>query len=288
VFSAKYQKTAKRVDIKNLYPLYVDDIGYRSVENLPGTVVSKAFLAESFEQIELLNRDYFSRITLTHPDRRILEIVYLSRKFKSGGGGRYFQRGGLSYQNIKRAERKRLLINGKSVSEVDFGSIHIYILYHKRGYSPPDDPYQMVVEELVGREDADVRSAVKNCFFIAINAGNEEAYKDACRDFRDKDIWKAYYTLVSMNLDPEAVLAAIKKIHPHIAQDLHSNRSLDWMFAESMVITNVLLRLMDLGIPAVPLHDSLICQKQNMFEVVSVMRDEYQDYMGWGISVKEE
>ena len=57
------------------------------------------------------------------------------------------------------------------------------------------------------------------------------------------------------------------------------------MLIESDILTAVLLKLMKLGIPALPVHDSLVVPFQHKDVVKQIMRDEYQQQTGFRITV---
>lgn len=70
-----------------------------------------------------------------------------------------------------------------------------------------------------------------------------------------------------------------------MAKYLFSNSAGRLMLAESDIMTSALLKLMGMGIPALPVHDSLIAPKRHRNRVRRVMEDAYREHIGFGIAV---
>ena len=58
------------------------------------------------------------------------------------------------------------------------------------------------------------------------------------------------------------------------------------MLEESEITTSVLLYLMKVGIPALPVHDSVIVPKRYREQVRQVMKNAYRERTGFGITVE--
>ena len=82
------------------------------------------------------------------------------------------------------------------------------------------------------------------------------------------------------------VTDAFAKAHPAIAKYLFSGSANRLMLEESELITSVLLRLMDLGVTALPVHDSIIAPARYRDKVRQVMLDSYSSRTGFGIVVE--
>jgi len=95
-----------------------------------------------------------------------------------------------------------------------------------------------------------------------------------------------YDELLKISLDPLTVVDAFKKVHPVIAKYLCSNYSNKLMFEESEIMTDILLELMRLGIPALPIHDSLLFPYTHTETVREVMLRCYRNRTGFEIQVK--
>jgi hypothetical protein len=83
-------------------------------------------------------------------------------------GGRLYStvyRGVYSYQTLSKDERKCIQINGNATVELDYSSLHLTMLYAKKGLTLEKDPY-----------DFDVcRDLAKKAILVLINAKTEYA-----------------------------------------------------------------------------------------------------------------
>jgi hypothetical protein len=58
------------------------------------------------------------------------------------------------------------------------------------------------------------------------------------------------------------------------------------MLEESNIMTSVLLKLMELGIPALPIHDSVLVPSREKNVAAKVMQGTYTEHTGFGIVLK--
>lgn len=234
----------------------------------------------------VLNKDYFSKIHLDlseNVEPSMVKNVYLTRIYKRGGGGRFFQINALSYQNIKREYRNLLLINKKPVVEVDYSSLHLNLLYNsKKLPCVSGDAYMNIVNDLIGKSNKDLREAIKKCVLISINAKDMNDYKSAMR-WREKG---DYEILQRFKISTEKVITSIIKLYPEISEFINSDASIDLMHKDSDLIENVLYRLKGKKILGVPLHDSIICQKGKEKQVKKIMEEEYKKFTSFDIKVE--
>jgi hypothetical protein len=126
------------LDLKSLPLITIDKKPIYDVEelNLANSRLSdtsseitaiKHRLHSKFDESLKLNRDYWNKIRVgcMNPEvsDRCWDRVGLTREFKKGGMGRWFQRGELSYQQLSKEERPRLLVNGGKVAELDYSAM---------------------------------------------------------------------------------------------------------------------------------------------------------------------
>lgn len=261
-------KADKKKVFEAKYPVYEESILY------------------SAQEISILNNEYFNNIELSFEEdieREMISNVYMTRMFTRGGCGRLFQKQATSYQNIKKENRRKLLLNNEKTAELDYSSMHVNLLYamkSKTAYNT--DAYMPVVIKLVNREDAELRKAVKLCILIAINAKSMNKYKQAMR----YDNKKETELLKQNNITLEKVIEAFTEVHPDIAEFLNSDKSIKLMFQDSNIIIKVLLKLKEENILSVPLHDSIICQATNKDRVKEIMQQVYHEVTNFTIPVE--
>jgi hypothetical protein len=232
-----------------------------------------------------LNSDYWNRMQVGTgglPAGTVcMGQVGLTRVFKKGGVGRWFQRGGLSYQELSKEDRARLLLDGESVAELDYRTMHPHILYAWAGQQCPDDFYERVVG-LCGCP----RPAVKELVLVAVNAPSYKSLSSAVNSTRRGNPESSLYgQLKELGLTARDVVGAIVQAHPILERYVFSGQANRLMLAESDIMTSVLLRLMGQGIPALPVHDSLVFPRRHREAVKRVMEDAYREYTGFGITV---
>jgi len=241
----------------------------------------KMLYAEPYSNV-CLTRDF--KIGYIPPLRRPKKDSKRKQKIPSPrtGDGRFYQRGGSSYQGTPKELRQTMTLNGKSTVEVDFGGHHIRLLYNLRGSPCPDELYEPIVTELLGTYDESFRDAIKTYFLVSINAMNFSNSKKALRWEEQEAEW----TLKLWNKSPEQVIDAIKKVHPDIECFLNKDIGLALMFHDSNIMNNILLRLKKEEIYGVPLHDSVICQASYEDKVEQIMQEEYRKYTGFSAKIK--
>lgn len=222
-----------------------------------------------------LNRDYWNRMDVGTDALAAGSVcmgqVGLTRVFKGGGVGRWFQRGGLSYQQLPKEERARLRINGEAVAELDYRAMHPHILYAWAGQRCPDDFYERVVE-LCGCP----RDAVKVLILAAVNAPSYKSLSSAVNSTARVEAETSLYSqLKGLGLSARDVVGAIVQAHPILERYVFSGQANRLMLEESDILTSALLRLMETGIPALPVHDSLVFPRRRGDSVRRVMEEEF-------------
>ncbi len=236
-----------------------------------------------------LNNNYFNQIKLGFTDeydgaskKTMIRNVYLTRIFTRGGCGRFFQQHAMSYQIIPRQDRKYLTLNGQPTTEIDYSGMHINLLYAKENMGAyPRDPYMDVAKKLTETPDKELREAVKQCILIAINAKDMKNYKKAMF-WSNKNEWQL---LQNKKISLEQVMQKFAEIHPQIAKYMNSDSGIWLMYKDSNIMEKVLLKLKEINILALPLHDSIICQQRDRRTVKRIMKEIYQEDTGFNIQV---
>lgn len=243
-------------------------------------------LGEIYDAALRLNREYWNGMEIDRqnlgPSERCLGNVGLTRVFKGGGVGRWFQRGGLSYQQLPKAERAKLILDGEKAMELDYSAMHPHLLYAWEGWQCPEDFYERVMA-LCGC----TRPVAKQIALMAVNADAYSKLVSAVNfgGWREPEP-TLYDELKRLRLTPREVVGALMKAHPILERYVYSGLANRLMLAESDVMTSALLRLMELNIPALPVHDSVIAPLRHGESVRRVMEDEYKRHTGFGIIVE--
>jgi hypothetical protein len=252
-------------------------------------------LDRMYDEALKLNRDYWNKIII---DTRLINAklkcfnrVGLTRIFKKGEVGRWHQKGEMSFQQLPKEERPKLLLNSEKVAEIDYSAMHPHILYAWENKRCPDYFYETIMNQC-GCD----RFVAKKITLIAINAGSykslvgainlDKAKTERANRNRATPEPVLYSELKKQNLTPEEVVEAIKIAHPAIAKYIYSALANKLMLVESDIMTSVLLKLMSLGIPALPVHDSVIVPSRYKDVARLEMQNNYREYTGFSIAIK--
>ena len=87
-------------------------------------------------------------------------------------------------------------------------------------------------------------------------------------------------------LTPGQVVAALVEAHPVLERHVFGSQANRLMLAESDIMTAVLLGLAGRGIPALPVHDSLVFPVRHRETVRGVMEQEFFPHTGQPIAVE--
>ncbi|WFP65110.1 hypothetical protein [Mesorhizobium sp. WSM4904] len=191
-----------------------------------------------------------------------LHRIFNYRRFDQGG--RFY--GGF-WQNVPKAYRRFITINGMPTVEVDFSNMQLAMLYAKVGQQLEGDAY---ILDGFGQE---FRDLVKTTTLKMINAqGHIEA---PLRSKLPEGVsWKDLQ---------EAVLAK----HKPIAKFFRSGEGIRLQRQDSDIAEDVIMTMMDTGVPVLPVHDSFIVTEGYADELSATMLDAYRQRMGgWTISLK--
>jgi hypothetical protein len=214
--------------------------------------------------------------------------------------GRIFDNG--SVQGKSKLVRSMITIDEISTISLDFKAIHPAILLYKEGYKLKNhDPYPSldyinVDSKLINKfkkfYDIDnynpVRNIVKKLFLCMINADSISNAVGSCYDDLHKDNLKKgtfhehtmkYIGLPSLNLH----LVAEKILnHNHmIAKYLGKGVGNKLQYQDSCLILQSIDVLTDMNIPALPVHDCLICKETDEDIVRKVMTESFLSVVGY-------
>lgn len=175
---------------------------------------------------------------------------YLRRIFNRGS----FDYGGRAYgwwQALAPAYRTLMRINGEDVLEPDFAQLHCQILYAQRGVKLIGDAYE------TGEYP---RSFGKAAFNIALNATN-----------RTGAVLAITHKLQTARSVAAKLLSLIFKKHRAIADTFCSDAGIRLMRTDSDIIIRAVKDCLAAGIPALPVHDSLIAVAHRAGQVAENM-----------------
>ena len=253
-------------------------------------------------EIYYLNKEYFSKFKLGFTTSRYLSnrgkmmsrCIAFRRKFNKEELGRLCTFDVLSYQNIKKEDRKYLTINGCKTAEVDYSAMHVNLIYYlAKKKTKYKDQYNPIVKELIGRKDDELRDVIKKAMLTIMNAESKKSAKKSIFDYRDKENKEYIHILKKHRINFEKLDEAVEKVHKPIKKQLYTNKSHTLMKLESEIILNVLQQIKHKHLYhkrttscyGMPLHDSIICRVQDASKVKKIMKQIYKLYTGNQINI---
>ena len=235
-------------------------------------------------------------------------IPFLKRIFnkKLTLGGRFYG----DYQRLPSKQRKHILIDGQKTVEVDYSSLHLAILYAMSCAKMEGDAYtidgyersviKLLCLRLVNSENL---AALKRVISSSANPKNGvtyKKYKDARAAFelaRSKGLtgkeprkpkWiDSYIPNMPPNVNANDLLEAFLIKHEPIRHLIgQKDIGLTLQRQDSELIASCMKQLYEMGIPVLPVHDSLICKRSDKPQVMLVMKGCFYSKYGQSIDVK--
>lgn len=186
---------------------------------------------------------------------------------------------GVNYQDIPSDYRSTITIDGHPTVELDYGSLHVSMLYAAEGIEPMADAYD--IEGLP-------RDFVKKAILVIINADNRAT---ALKSLENDSKNMMHRTLLSKkklrlkqayggcnNFD-EALLA-IEQHHSAIAKYFYTGYGIKLQNTDSIIALEILNKFANLDIPVLPVHDSFIVDHNQTNNLRKVMEETYERYNG--------
>jgi bifunctional DNA-binding transcriptional regulator/antitoxin component of YhaV-PrlF toxin-antitoxin module len=232
-----------------------------------------SFLAKQCITIDLDDEQLSSLMNELNSSNQSVSLfnVQLVRIFSRGSmdkGGRFY-RGW--WQTIPSKYRPLIRINDKKTVEIDYSSIGLRILYAKVGKELPveRDLYDIGLNNWIPFKD-ERRPIVKKVFNTLIN---------------DEDsVFLLNEKLLGISL--EEFLNRVELHHEPIYHLLRTEAGLQSQKVDSDVAEQVMLELIDEGIPVLPIHDSFIVPAG--FDIEPLMNQVFKSICGHGITCEKE
>ena len=210
-------------------------------------------------------------------------------------GGRFYTQSGV-VQTMTPEDRLKVTINGKKVKEIDVSALHPSIIASKAGIKVDYDPYDFEVPANIDYEAIEehkkkygkfmynpVRNLNKICVLLAINnrtrgAAINSINKKIRDDHRLPEKDRMYYGI--NELDVNLLYVNMENRNIGISESFGSNQGAIMQFYDSMWMERVLSYIVQADIPAIPIHDSILCPEENASEVERYMELAYKQSFG--------
>jgi hypothetical protein len=186
--------------------------------------------------------------------RRYFNLPPDSNRERFDLGGRLF---GGWWQDLSRERRAAIRINGEPIADLDFASMFLRLAYREAGIAPPDGDLYAAVP---GLSDPRWRDGVKKV--VSAMLFRSSPLTKVPRDLKDA---------LPPRVSGRSVRSAILAAHPALAPVFETGLGLRLMFTESQILVAALLRLIDHGIPVLPMHDGLMVARSKAGAAMDAM-----------------
>lgn len=268
-------------------------------------VNNKDYLRMVEEQTTTLLENYHSIVDDNKPEINNYSLgeVRLHRviKEKEYVNCRWFDDG--SFQGKPKDLRKHLTFKGSPTVSLDFKSLHPAILLYYKGVRLEDhNPYPNIDFIKVNKRDLNkfktyydissydpVRNIVKKLFLAMINASSinmavgsiyEDLYKDRLKKGTYKEHTMKYIGIGDIDL--HKVAECILKHNEVISEYLGVGEGNSLQYVDSMIIYYCIEELVKIGLPFIPVHDSISCRVEDKEVVLSIMERSFVKAVGVG------
>jgi hypothetical protein len=238
---------------------YWDEGGFQEYDDTAQTDRFRAELDEINKWLAAADLGFdkavpWSEATFDLSDRQ-LRRVFTQGRFDSGG--RLF--GGF-WQSMSKEERRGILISGEEAVELDYGQAGPRILYGMAGHEPPSDDLYFIYGYIAQR--AGIKKVMNAMMFATDRL--DRFPKETRKLFRRQD-------------KIAEVVAEIERRHPLVQDHFHRGLGHDAQFIESEIMVDVLLRLKQSGVIALPIHDALMVPASKVSIAEEVMLSSFAD-----------
>ncbi|WP_307286214.1 hypothetical protein [Labrys wisconsinensis] len=216
-------------------------------------------------QMDLLADDTVRMGVFTHRElRRHFKLLQGETAPRFDLCGRLF---GGWWQGLSSMDRMAIRIDGESIADLDFSSMFLRLAYVQAGLAPPaGDLYADVFGFAPGPKLREGAKKVVNAMFFR-STPLSRMPKEA-RDYFGPNASGAW------------IRSKILEAHTPIRHVFESGGGLGLMFTESQILVAALLRLVDAGVTALPMHDGLMVARSKADLTAKVMGDAAEAITG--------
>ena len=280
--TAKFQRILNKSSKRTIFatshstPIRIKDYHNKPFipTSLPPEIQTKA------QKINDLNAYYTKFIfTATHNNQKLRLRMNLQASYVGdfNHGGRLYATctdgTGITFQNLKKFERKTLEINGEKTCEPDFKCLHVNLAYILANKQLTTDAYDFYPD----------RKFAKKAVLISLNCTSKDQAIYAL--FRDPYVTSKNYTLAECELCIDMMLNR----HDAIKSLLFTGKCLGTTLQniDSDIMLEILTVAKERNIPILPVHDSCICRKSDKDTVIAIMKTVALSKLGRQLAVSD-
>jgi hypothetical protein len=217
--------------------------------------------------------------TTTFQPNVCLRQIHVGTFFEAA---RLYSFGELSGQNLSKAVRRTMRIDGEPAAELDFSGMHPRMLYRRAGHPVEGDPYKpeavlpgIAPTAQLDGPDVTVRDFLKRCLNACLNARDG---RGAVHSSISKKLLELPNThcLVEQELGGIAGLVnRLLEVHAPIAKYFFTGVGMELMTQDGGVMLAIMRAFRDAGKPALPIHDSVVCRASDAEFTQETMAEVY-------------
>ena len=262
------------IELRTMKDFKTKDFDWVEYQDTPETHLMRA-------QVDRINAALLdAEIDCLDPDcddrRRAMKRVFNNSDLSCGG--RLY--GGFWQQMSDTQRLEEISINGEDVAILDYDQMSLAIAYGLSGVPLPEgDLYEIDgLSRVVDREPRPTVKKMTNAMLIL---------KTPLRVYPE-DIAPLTYQGGIEEYRATWLAEDIRNKHAPIADWFEQGRGLEFQRRDSNIVIDVLLKLIDEGIVALPVHDAFIVPLSKKDYVRSVMIDTFQEHIGGEVMVSEK
>lgn len=280
------------------------------VKDINGTPICFRKTKEIRIMIDLLKdyNNFMSKREVYCRDKKL--NTDLHRSFSRGSfefGGRFYSEA-YGVQQLTKRLRKEIIIDGEETIELDFKALHPSIIYASKGIELDEDfdvyggtqamfdlCYELDTTYINNRNLIEryqpIRNILKLCMLVMLNAKSrhtaiytikQEIEKDNALPLEDRRFYGVY------GLTVEDCVKYLTKHNTLIKDHFFSDAGIKLQNMDSNIIACVMEECIHKNIPALFVHDSVVCPLSNLGECLLIMKNAFKRVVGNELNCKIE
>lgn len=203
-------------------------------------------------------------------------------------GGRSYMSEYMNIQQLTKAERKMVEIDGKETAILDYTAFEVTILYTLlQEVIEDDDPYEIEVD---GYNKELLRKISKGLLLRMINTESpSDAYRAANNFIREEfDVQKLYddHLIPEDRVCVKHILELLEEKHSQVMHKFYDGIGGQLQYYGSLITDYILEYFMQRGVLVIQVHDEYIIQEESVDELHSVMKKAFTKVLGFDDNVR--
>jgi hypothetical protein len=175
------------------------------------------------------------------------------------------------WMNLKASERHRIRINGEPIADLDYASMFPRLAYREVGQEPPEGDLYAIPGLEAHREGAKAGLSAMLSY-----SGEMKSLPPRLKQLLPEG-WTA-----------RRLRKAIADHHPHLVPYFEKDFGLDLMYIESRILLAAMRRLMEMNIPALPMHDGMMVTHADAGAAVAAMTNASEVELGIRLPISKK